>query len=170
RCVWIRFRFSSNRQSKRWEDWTDSRHSSRTSAFSSTPTSVKRLCCHRRSRVHNHSLSDLLLFENHEVPGVPVEDVQDVSNYVAALYHGLKRMRDGFPLSLRLIREIHQILLSHGRGSNKEPGEFRRTQNWIGGTRPGNAVFVPPPPELVLECMGHLELFIHTETQNLPLL
>src|SRR5579862_1956262 len=89
------------------------------------------------------SLSDLLLFENQEVPGVPVEDVQDVSNYVAALYHGLKRIREGFPLSLRLIREIHEILLSRGRGSNKEPGEFRRTQNWIGGTRPGNAAFVP---------------------------
>ena len=97
------------------------------------------------------SLSDLLLFENEEVPGVPIEDVQDVSNYVAALSHGLKRIRDGFPLSLRLIREIHEILLSHGRGSNKEPGEFRRSQNWIGGTRPGNAAFVPPPPELVME-------------------
>jgi len=91
------------------------------------------------------SLSDLLLFENEEVPGVPIEDVQDVSNYVAALSHGLNRIREGFPLSLRLIREIHEILLSRGRGSNKEPGEFRRSQNWIGGTRPGNAAFVPPP-------------------------
>ena len=116
------------------------------------------------------SLSDLLLFENQEVPGVPIEDVQDVSNYVAALSHGLKRMREGFPLSLRLIREIHEILLSRGRGSNKEPGEFRRTQNWIGGTRPGNAAFVPPPPELVMECMGQLESFLHTEARDLPLL
>ncbi len=106
------------------------------------------------------SLSDLLLFENQEVPGVPIEDVQDVSNYVAALSHGLKRIREGFPLSLRLIREIHEILLSRGRGSNKEPGEFRRSQNWIGGTRPGNAAFVPPPPELVMECMGQFESFI----------
>jgi Fic family protein len=116
------------------------------------------------------SLSDLLLFENEEAPGVPAEDVQEVSNYVAALYHGLKCMREGFPLSLRLIREIHEVLLSHGRGSDKEPGEFRRSQNWIGGTRPGNAAFVPPPPNLVMECMGQLELFLHEERQELPLL
>ena len=116
------------------------------------------------------SLSDLLLFENEEVPGVPIEDVQDVSNYVAALSHGLNRIREGFPLSLRLIREIHEILLSRGRGSNKEPGEFRRSQNWIGGTRPGNAAFVPPPPELVMDCMGQLELFLHSEAKDLPLL
>jgi Fic family protein len=116
------------------------------------------------------SLSDLLLFENEEVPGVPIEDVQDVSNYVAALSHGLRRIREGFPLSLRLIREIHEILLSRGRGSSKEPGEFRRSQNWIGGTRPGNAAFVPPPPELVMDCMGQLEMFLHSEAKDLPLL
>jgi Fic family protein len=116
------------------------------------------------------SLSDLLLFENQESPGAPIEDVKEVSNYVAALYCGLKRMRDGFPLSLRLIREIHAVLLSHGRGSDKEPGEFRRSQNWIGGTRPGNAAFVPPPPGLVMECMGQLENFLHQEKPALPLL
>jgi Fic family protein len=116
------------------------------------------------------SLSDLLLFENSEAPGVPIQDVQEVSNYVAALNHGMARLRGGFPLSLRLIREIHKILLSHGRGSNKEPGEFRRSQNWIGGTRPGNAVFVPAPPDLVTECMGQLENFLHEERQDIPLL
>lgn len=116
------------------------------------------------------SLSDLLLFENAEAPGVPIEDVQEVSNYVAALSHGLKRIREGFPLSLRLIKEIHNVLLFHGRGSDKEPGEFRRSQNWIGGTRPGNAIFVPPPPERVMECMGQLELFLHEEGHGLPLL
>jgi Fic family protein len=116
------------------------------------------------------SLSDLLLFENQEAPGVPIEDVKEVSNYVAALYYGLKRMRNGFPLSLRLIREIHAVLLSHGRGSDKEPGEFRRSQNWIGGTRPGNAAFVPPPPHLVMECMGQLEDFLHQDKPALPLL
>lgn len=116
------------------------------------------------------SLSDLLLFETEEAPGVPIEDVQEVSNYVAALYHGMTRLREGFPLSLRLIREIHKVLLSKGRGSEKEPGEFRRNQNWIGGTRPGNALFVPPPPELVMECMGQLELFLHAEKPELPLL
>ena len=71
--------------------------------------------------------------------------MQEVSNYVAALNYGPARMRDGFPLSLRLIREIHQVLLEKGRGSEKEPGEFRHSQNWIGGTRPGNALFVPRP-------------------------
>jgi len=116
------------------------------------------------------SLSDLLLFENDEAPGVPLEDVQEVSNYVAALNHGLERLRGGFPLSLRLIREIHEVLLSKGRGSEKQPGEFRTSQNWIGGTRPGNAAFVPPPPELVMECMGALELFLHDERPGLPLL
>ena len=84
------------------------------------------------------SLSDLLLFELDEAPGVPLDDVVEVSNYVAALNHGLERLRGGFPLSSRLIREIHGVLLSRGRGSGKEPGEFRRSQNWIGGTRPGN--------------------------------
>lgn len=105
------------------------------------------------------SLSDLLLFEIDQ--GVPLADVQDVSNYVAAMDHGLKRIADGFPLSLRLLREMHAILLSHGRGSHADPGEFRRSQNWIGGTRPGNAYFVPPPAANVLECMGDLEKFLH---------
>ena len=75
------------------------------------------------------SLSDLLLFESEESPGVPLEDVQEVSSYVAAMNHGLQRLREGFPLSLRLVREIHQVLLSKGRGGDKGPGEFRRTQN-----------------------------------------
>jgi len=116
------------------------------------------------------SLSDLLMFENDEVPGVPIQDVQEVSNYVAAMNHGLQRLRSGFPLSLRLICEIHDVLLSKGRGGEKQPGEFRRSQNWIGGTRPGNASFVPPPPELVLDCMSNLELFLHEDRPDLPLL
>jgi Fic family protein len=109
------------------------------------------------------SLSELLLFELDEVPGVPRDDVVEVSNYVAALEHGLGRLRDGFPLSNRLIREMHSVLLRRGRGSEKQPGEFRRSQNWIGGTRPGNARFVPPPPDEVPECMATLEAFIHAE-------
>lgn len=116
------------------------------------------------------SLSDLLLYENAETPGVPLDDVQEVSNYVAALNHGLKRMRDGFPLSLRLIREIHEVLLSKGRGSHAQPGQFRKSQNWIGGSRPGNAAYVPPPPEYVMECMAQLEMFLHQEGPSLPLL
>ena len=116
------------------------------------------------------SLSDLLLFENDEAPGVPLVDVQEVSNYVAALNHGLERLRGGFPLSLRLIREIHEVLMSKGRGSDKQPGEFRQCQNWIGGARPGNAVFVPPPPEIVLDCMSALERFLYEERADLPVL
>jgi len=116
------------------------------------------------------SLSDLLLYENDEAPGAPIEDVQEVSNYVAAMNHGLERMRSGFPLSLRLIREIHEVLLSKGRGSGKQPGEFRRSQNWIGGSRPGNSVFVPPPPELLNDCLNQFELFLHDEQTGLPLL
>ncbi len=109
------------------------------------------------------SLSDLLLYEAEGSPGVPVDDVREVSNYVAALEHGVQLLQDGLPLSLRLIREIHGILLSKGRGSNKDPGEFRRSQNWIGGTRPGNALYVPPPPDALLDCMGALEKFLHAD-------
>lgn len=107
------------------------------------------------------SLSDLLLFELEEAPGVPTGDVVEVSSYVAGLEHGLTRHAEGFPLSSRLLREIHARLLARGRGADRLPGEFRRSQNWIGGTRPGNASFVPPPPGLVEDCMAALEQFIH---------
>jgi Fic family protein len=109
------------------------------------------------------SLSDLLIFENDEIPLVAIHDVQEVSSYVAAMQYGLKRLNEGFPLSLRLIREIHDILLRKGRGSSKQPGEFRRTQNWIGGTRPGNAIFVPPPPNELPGCLDNFEKFLHDE-------
>ncbi len=116
------------------------------------------------------SLSDLLLFELDQEPGVPLDDVREVSNYVAALDHGLRLLKEGLPLSLRLFREIHGVLLTKGRGSNQTPGEFRRSQNWIGGTRPGNAAFVPPPAEEVLECMSKLELFLHDQPEPTPVL
>ena len=116
------------------------------------------------------SLSDLLLFELDQEPGVPIDDVREVSNYVAALDHGLRLLGEGLPLSLRLFREIHGVLLNKGRGSNQAPGEFRRSQNWIGGTRPGNAAFVPPPAEEVLECMSKLELFLHDQPEPTPVL
>jgi len=116
------------------------------------------------------SLSELLLFENSAAPGAPIDDVEEVSNYVAAMQHGLRRLRRGFPLSLRLIREMHAILLRGGRGSNKTPGEFRRSQNWIGGTRPSNASFVPPPPNRLMECLGPFEKFLRDESESLPLL
>jgi Fic family protein len=114
------------------------------------------------------SLSDLLLYENDESVRVPLDDVTEVSNYVAAIEHGMKRLRGGFPLSLRLLREMHDMLLSSGRGANKQPGEFRRTQNWIGGTRPGNALFVPPPPGHLDECLSAFEHFLHIEDPSLP--
>jgi Fic family protein len=116
------------------------------------------------------SLSDLLVYESKESPGVPMDDVREVSNYVAAMEHGLKRIQEGFPLSLRLIKKIHGVLLRKGRGKDKNPGEFKKSQNWIGGTRPGNAVFIPTPPENVMECMGALEKFLHNDPVKIPVL
>ena len=116
------------------------------------------------------SLSDFLLYELEELPGVPLDDVIEVSNYVTALEHGLHRMREGFPLCNRLIREIHAELLARGRGSDKAPGEFRRSQNWIGGSRPGTARFVPPPAHAVLDCMSDLEHFLHARDDGLSAL
>lgn len=116
------------------------------------------------------SFVDVLLFDNKVPTTVSKEDVEEVSNYVAAMQHGLRRLHGGFPLSLRLIREIHAILLRGGRGANKTPGEFRRSQNWIGGSRPGNASFVPPPPEQMMQCLDSFERFLHDDKHGLPLL
>jgi Fic family protein len=77
-------------------------------------------------------------------------------NYVVALNHGLKQLHGGFPLSLRLIREIPEVLQAKGRGSHPLPIKFRKSQNWIGRSRPGNAAYVPPPPEYVMDCLGDL--------------
>lgn len=116
------------------------------------------------------SLSDLLLFELDAAPGVPLEDVREVSQYVAAFEHGLRLLAEGLPLSLRLLREVHGVLLGKGRGSRLTPGEFRKTQNWIGGTRPGNAAFVPPPAQDVLNCMSALERFLNDVPEPTPVL
>jgi Fic family protein len=116
------------------------------------------------------SLSDLLLFENEAVPGVPVGDVQETSNYITAMNHGIARIDGGFPLSSRLLREIHALLLGSGRGADKTPGEFRKTQNWLGGTRPGNARFVPPPWQEVAPAMSNLEKFLHDKPIPTPML
>lgn len=116
------------------------------------------------------SISDLLVYELEGIPGVPIDDAKEVSNYVKALEYGVKRIDEGFPVSSRLFKEIHNILLSKGRGSTKEPGQYRTSQNWIGGTRPGNAVFVPPPPNMVESCMGNLEKFIHDMKSVTPVL
>ena len=114
------------------------------------------------------SVSDLLLHELEQAPGVPLDDVVEVSNYVAALEHGLRLLEEGLPPSIRLLREIHRVLLSKGRGSSKMPGDFRTSQNWIGGTRPGNAAFVPPPHTAIPDCMAALERFLNAEDDGLP--
>ena len=116
------------------------------------------------------SLSELLLFELGAAPGVPQEDVQEVSNYVTALNYGIKKIHSGFPICSRLIKEMHRMLLSKGRGSKKDPGNFRKSQNWIGGSRPGNATFVPPPANNVVECIGDLEKFLNDKQQSISVL
>lgn len=115
------------------------------------------------------TLSDLLRFEIEAQAGQPIDDIREVSNYVDAMMYGLERLED-LPLSLRLIREMHARLLQSGRGGTKSPGEFRRSQNWIGGTRPGNALFVPPPPTELDACLDALERFMHEEGSRLPAL
>ncbi|MFB1484830.1 Fic family protein [Corallococcus sp. RDP092CA] len=115
------------------------------------------------------TLSDLLRFETEAQEGQPIDDVREVSNYVDAMMYGLERLEE-LPLSLRLIREMHARLLQSGRGGTKDPGEFRRSQNWIGGTRPGNALYVPPPVTELDGCLGDLEDFMHEEKSRLPAL
>ena len=115
------------------------------------------------------SLSDLLLYEQGGYDQADTDDVEEVSHYVSAMQLGMERMQDGYPISLRLIRELHAELLRRGRGFTKMPGEFRQSQNWIGGTRPGNAAYVPPPPQDLMECMGALELFINRDDELSPL-
>ncbi|MDO9487702.1 MAG: Fic family protein, partial [Sphingomonadaceae bacterium] len=115
------------------------------------------------------TLSDLLRFETEAQAGQPIDDIREVSNYVDAMMYGLERL-ETLPLSLRLIREMHARLLQSGRGRTKDPGEFRRSQNWIGGTRPGNALFVPPPPTELDACLKALERFMHEGESRLPAL
>lgn len=116
------------------------------------------------------SLSELLLFEHEDAPGVPSPEVAEPLNYVKALYHGLGRIEGGFPLSNRLLREIHEQLVEGARGGNQDPGHFRTSQNWIGGSRPGNARFVPPPPQEVPQTMSDLEKFLHDDPVQTPIL
>jgi Fic family protein len=113
------------------------------------------------------TLTDFLRFETDATAGEPIDDVREVSNYVDAMMYGLSRIND-LPISLRLMRELHEHLLHSGRGQSKAPGEFRTSQNWIGGTRPGNAAYVPPPINELMPCLDALEKFIHIETPELP--
>ncbi|MDE2016481.1 MAG: Fic family protein [Hyphomicrobiales bacterium] len=112
------------------------------------------------------TMNDLLRWEASARKGRPV-DVREVSNYVDATTYGFARLKD-FPLSLRAIRELHGRVLRTGRGAAMGPGEFRRSQNWVGGTRIGNAVYVPPPVPEMKECLDALEKYIHGEGGDLP--
>ncbi len=107
------------------------------------------------------TLDELLAHEIDAMPGATSDDVREVSRYVDAMNHGLERIAAGFPLSTRLLREMHGLLLADGRGAGKQPGKFRRSQNWIGGMRPGNASFVPPPPTHLDACLTNLEQYLH---------
>ncbi|MDE0853161.1 MAG: Fic family protein [Nevskia sp.] len=114
------------------------------------------------------SLSDLLLFEIDEQPGVPLEDTREVSRYLAAMERGLSLLRGGLPPCVRLIRDAHAALLDHPRGHAKMPGEIRRSQVWLGGTRPGNAVFVPPPADALPACLSAFERFLNDQPEPTP--
>lgn len=118
------------------------------------------------------SLSDLLLFENEAVPGVPIHDARTTANYIAAMDHGLAsiKAKGRLPLSNRLLKEIHAILLRGTRGSDEVPGQFRRDQNWIGGRSASTARYVPPPWTEVVPAMSALEKFLHDRPQPTPLL
>jgi Fic family protein len=107
------------------------------------------------------SLSDLMLYEMEGVPGVPMDDVQEVSCYVSALNLGIQRIREEIPISYRLLVELHQALMTSGRGTNRCPGEFRKSQVWIGGHRPDEATFVPPPANELADGWADLERFIN---------
>jgi Fic family protein len=108
------------------------------------------------------TLADLLKHEHAGAPGTPLDDVQQVSRYVEALLYATREITSGsLPISLRLIRNTHARLMRDGRGGHQAPGEFRRSQNWIGGTRPGNATYVPPPPHEVMPGLDNLEKFMH---------
>ncbi len=113
------------------------------------------------------TLTDLLRFETDAEAGQPIDDIREVSNYVDAMMFGLDRLRE-LPLSLRLIREMHGQLLQSGRGAAMNPGEFRRSQNWVGGTRPGNALYVPPPTSELNSVLDSFEHFMHEEVSGLP--
>ncbi len=114
------------------------------------------------------SLSDLLLFELEQAPGVPIDDVTEVSNYVKAMEYGLNCIRRGDPISGKLIRDIHGVLLSRGRGHTKTPGEFRKDPVWVGGWDPTQAVLMPPPYTYVPSCMASFEQFLQSDYSGIP--
>ena len=117
------------------------------------------------------SLTDLLTAEADAPTEAPPEDVEEICNYLDALTYAREQLRrpKGLPLSMRLLNGAHKRLMTGARGQHKDPGKTRRSQNWIGGTRPGNARFVPPPPHRVKDLLGELERFLHEDTNLSPL-
>lgn len=107
------------------------------------------------------SLSDLMLYEMEGIPGVPMDDVQEVSCYVSALSLGVQRIREGQPIAFRMLTDLHRALMTSGRGVSKGPGEFRRNQVWLGGHRADEAEFVPTPANELAECWADLERFLN---------
>lgn len=119
------------------------------------------------------TLMDLMAWEQTEQAGESsLQDIEEVANYVAAVNYAFDQLHSptGAPLSTRLLNECHRLLMQGVRGANKQPGEVRRSQNWIGGSRPGNAAFVPPPPLLVPDLLSDLERYIHSDHDLAPLL
>ena len=119
------------------------------------------------------TLVDVLAWEQTDQLGASsIEDIEEVTNYVAAINHAFEQIHSprGTPISVRLLNDCHWILMDGVRGASKQPGELRRSQNWVGGSRPGNAVFVPPPPQRVADLLGDLERYIHAEDELDPLL
>jgi len=116
------------------------------------------------------SLEGILEFEADLIPKENLDEIKEVINYVRALNHGIERLKE-LPMSLRLIKEIHKTLLEETRGAHRNPGEFRKSQNWIGppGFPLSEAIFIPPPPDLVIPAMGELEKFLHQESNIPPL-
>jgi Fic family protein len=112
------------------------------------------------------TLADLLMVELGETPAISGDDVSDVLAYVATLTSGLNSLQQGMPVSLRFVRNLHEGLMRQG----KQPGLFRQSQQWIGGTRPGNATFVPPPADEVLNCLNDWERFLYDDSLKLPVL
>src|SRR5690606_9068871 len=117
------------------------------------------------------TLVDLLTFEAESDEGTKSADVEEVCNYLDALHFARAQLADvsGLPLSMRLLNETHARLMQGVRGADKQPGEVRRTQNWIGGSRPGNAAFVPPPPHALGELLSAFEKYIHADDDLPPL-
>ena len=116
------------------------------------------------------NLEDVMSFGSHDNKNIPKEDTEEVVNYTEAILYGMNKITNNMPISMRLMKEIHKILLAGSRGKDKTPGEFRRSQNWIGGDSPSKANYVPPPADFVLDLMSELETFIHNEDDNISIL